>query len=98
VGGLTAAGTFLEGRGRVSLSLDYNGKQDDAEFIFATPTDRVTLDAYVLGTLSASYRLTSAIELVGRVENLFDESYEQVFSFASPGIGAFVGVKVGIGG
>ncbi|MDX2222496.1 MAG: TonB-dependent receptor [Rhodospirillaceae bacterium] len=98
VGGVTAVGTLLDGRARVGLSLDYNGKQDDAEFIFATPTDRVSLDAYVLGTLSAAYQLTSGVELIGRVENLFDESYEQVFSYNNPGLGAYLGVRLAFGG
>lgn len=98
VGGLTAIGIFFDGRARLGVSLDYNGKQDDAEFIFATPADRVTLDSYTLGTLSASYQLASGVELVGRVENLFDESYEQVFSFNSSGLGVFLGVRINFGG
>jgi vitamin B12 transporter len=32
--------------------------------------------------------------LFGRVENVFDENYEDVFSYATPGIGAHAGVKV----
>ena len=83
---------FLE-RGSATLSLRYNGEQQDNEFIFATPQDFVTLEAFTLVNLNASYRVTETLEIFGRVENLLDEKYEEVFSFASPGIAAYAGVK-----
>jgi vitamin B12 transporter len=88
---------LLEERVHLGLSLDYNGKQDDSEFIFSTLADRVTLKSYVLATVSASFRVTPGVELTARVDNLFDENYEQVFSYNSTGIGAYVGVKVRLG-
>ncbi|MDZ4741164.1 MAG: TonB-dependent receptor [Alphaproteobacteria bacterium] len=83
---------FLE-RGSATLSLRYNGEQQDNEFIFATPQDFVTLNAFTLVNLNASYRVTETLEVFGRVENLLDERYEEVFSFASPGLAAYAGVK-----
>jgi outer membrane cobalamin receptor len=41
--------------------------------------------------------VTPGVELTARVDNLFDENYEQVFSYNSTGIGAYVGVKVRLG-
>ena len=35
----------------------------------------VTLDGYVLANLTARWQLTSAVSLVGRIENLLDEQY-----------------------
>ena len=32
-----------------------------------------------------------------RVENLLDEDYEQIFSFRSPGIGAYAGLRLSWG-
>ncbi len=83
---------FLE-RGSATLSLRYNGEQQDNEFIFATPQDFVTLEAFTLVNFNASYRVTETLEVFGRVENLLDEKYEEVFSFASPGRAAYAGVK-----
>ncbi|MDX2144752.1 MAG: TonB-dependent receptor [Rhodospirillaceae bacterium] len=97
IASLAATTAFLDDKAHVGLSLDYNGKQEDSEFIFSTPTDRVTLNSYVLATLSASYRMTSDVELTARVDNLFDENYEQLFSYNSTGIGAYVGVKMRLG-
>lgn len=78
----------------LTLGLRHNGKQQDNEFIFATPEDFVTLDAFTLVNLYGSYRATRNIEVYARVENLLDEKYEEVFSFASPGISAYAGVKL----
>lgn len=98
IASLSVTTEVLDGRGRVGFSADYNGKQEDAEFIFATARDRVTLKSYVLGTLSASYDLTPTVALAGRVENLLNEGYEQVFTFNSSGRAVYVGLKVRLGG
>lgn len=73
----------------------YNGRQDDVAFTdpsFVPVT--VALRDYVLINLNASYKLTDAITIFGRVENLLDEQYEEVFSFVAQGRGAYGGVKV----
>ncbi|MFN3231523.1 MAG: TonB-dependent receptor plug domain-containing protein [Alphaproteobacteria bacterium] len=88
---------FGDGRGNLNLDVSYNGKQLDNEFIAATPEARVTLDSYVLVTLAAEYQLTDNIALFGRIENALDQDYEEVFSFRSPGIGAYGGLRVRLG-
>lgn len=51
------------------------------------------LNDYVLINLSAEYRLSSNFSLTGRIENLLDQDYEEVFSFATPGISAYGGIR-----
>jgi vitamin B12 transporter len=51
------------------------------------------LDAYTLLDLRASYPLTDAIEVYGRVENATDRSYETTRNYGSPGRGAYLGVR-----
>ena len=34
------------------------------------------------------------LELFGRLENLFDEDYEEVYGFSEPGFAAFGGIRV----
>jgi vitamin B12 transporter len=94
---LSMTATLLDDRARAGLSLDYNGEQEDAEFIFATPGDRVTLKSYLLASVSASYEVARGIELTGRLDNLLDQDNEQVFSYASNGLGAYVGVRLRFG-
>ncbi|MCW1428701.1 TonB-dependent receptor plug domain-containing protein [Novosphingobium sp. JCM 18896] len=78
-----------------TLTVRYNGRQQDVAFTDPSfvPVN-VTLDDYVLVNLNAEYKLTGAITLFGRVENLFDENYEEVFSYATPGAAAYGGVRV----
>lgn len=78
-----------------TLTVRYNGRQGDVAFTdpsFA-PVN-VTLQEYVLVNLAAEYKLTETIALYGRVENLFDEAYEEVFSYATSGRAAYGGVRV----
>ena len=68
-----------------SLSLTYNGQESDA---FGT------IGAWVRLDLKASYRLSGQVELFGRIDNLLDENYQDVFGFGTPGISAFGGLRV----
>ena len=68
-----------------SLSLTYNGQESDA---FGTVGEWVRLD------LKASYRVSQQIELFGRIDNLLDENYQDVFGFGTPGISVFGGLRV----
>jgi vitamin B12 transporter len=78
-----------------TLTVRYNGNQQDVAFTDPSYAPvNVALDDYILVNLAAEYRLTAAVTLFGRVENVFDEDYEDVFSYATPGIGAHGGVKV----
>lgn len=85
---------FLEGRAKLDLGVDFNGEQRDFQFsnFFGARTN-VTLDDFVLVNVAGSYEVIEGIEIYGRIENLFDEDYEEVLGFDSPGIGAFLGVR-----
>lgn len=77
-----------------TLTVRYNGAQDDLAYTDPSFVPvRVRLADYTLVNLSAEYRLTDVIAVFGRVENLFDERYEEVFSFATPGRSAVGGVR-----
>ena len=84
---------FLEDRARVFLDLIYNGEMEDLEFINATPRTRVTLDSYTVVNIGGSYDINDRVEVFGRVENLFDEDYEEVFGFNTQGVTAFAGIR-----
>ncbi|MFL2545808.1 MAG: TonB-dependent receptor plug domain-containing protein [Candidatus Rariloculaceae bacterium] len=83
-------------RASLNLNVSYNGSQDDTIFpTFPQPPARVRLDNYTLVNLAAKYRLRPSIQLVGRIENLLDENYEDVVGFSTPGVGAYFGVRIG---
>ncbi|MCA8926463.1 MAG: TonB-dependent receptor [Alphaproteobacteria bacterium] len=99
VASLNAGYGFLGGRATIDLGIDYNGDQRDYQFSnFFADRRQVTLDRYVKVNVAASYKVTERVELYGRVENLFDEDYQNVFGFSNPGIGAYAGLKIRIGG
>ncbi|MGY8962512.1 MAG: TonB-dependent receptor plug domain-containing protein [Rhodospirillales bacterium] len=97
IGSLNATYRFLGSRATVDIGLNYNGKMQDSEFIFSTPDSVVNLEDYVLAVVAGSYDVTGRIQVVGRVENLFNEDYQEVFGFASPGLGAYAGFRVRLG-
>lgn len=77
-----------------TLTVRYNGRQSDVAFTDPSFTPvNVSLQEYVLVNLNAEYKLTDRFSVFGRVENLFDEDYEEIFSFATPGRAAYGGVK-----
>ena len=51
------------------------------------------IDGFALGAIRASYPISTAIEVYGRVENLFDEHYETVSGYGTYGRNASVGVR-----
>ena len=77
-----------------TLSVRYNGRQDDVAYTDPSYVPvRVSLQEYVLVNLNAEYKLSDRFSVFGRVENLTNEDYEEVFSFATPGRAAYGGIK-----
>lgn len=93
IASFTATWRFLNERAELSFDIDYNGEQDDLDFS-AFPARRVTLDGFVLGTLAGRFKVLDGVEVFGRVENLFDEDYQNVFGFNTPGIAAYGGIRL----
>jgi vitamin B12 transporter len=84
---------FIRDRANVNLNVSYTGDQLDDDF-GTFPATRVALDAYTLVNLAAEFAVTDMVAVYGRVENLFDEDYANVFGFAPSGIGGFVGARI----
>ncbi|MBU4569640.1 MAG: TonB-dependent receptor, partial [Alphaproteobacteria bacterium] len=78
---------------RLGAALDHVGEQGDFDF-GPFPARRVALDAYTLASLTAAYPLTDRVSLTLRGENLLDETATDVFGYAGPGAGVFVGLKL----
>jgi len=95
-GSLNIVWHSAERRTTAALTVRHNGSQQDSEFINATPQSRVTLPSYTLVNFNASYQLTPVLSVFGRIENLLDEDYEEVFTFRTQGRGGFLGVKVAL--
>ncbi|WBQ12623.1 TonB-dependent receptor [Hyphomonadaceae bacterium BL14] len=53
-----------------------------------------TVPAWTRLDLNAHYQLTSRLQVYGRVENLLDRHYQQVFGYGTPGRSAWAGVRL----
>ena len=95
VGSINTTVFSADGRFSGTLTVRYNGRQDDITFTDPTyaTSPVVSLQEYVLVNLNAEFKLTDRIALFGRVENLFDEDYQEVFSFATPGRAGYGGIR-----
>jgi vitamin B12 transporter len=92
------ADASLAERLRMSATLLWVGSRDDIRFaLFPAPSQRVTLPSYATVNLSATATVlrgragTPGLDLTARVENLFDEDYEQAVGYPARGRGVFVG-------
>ncbi|MEM1381159.1 MAG: TonB-dependent receptor [Pseudomonadota bacterium] len=62
----------------------YNGEEADS---FGA------VDAWTRVDASIQYRISDQVEVYARGENLFDEDYQQVFGYGTPGRSGFIGVR-----
>ncbi len=93
---LSTTWTSANGRAQVSGNVIYNGSQLDTDFrnFFVTfAAEQTRLDSYTLLNLNASYRVTKSVEAYLRLNNAFDENYQEVLGYATPGRTGFIGVR-----
>ena len=94
----------VAGRLRLGAVLSWVGTRDDIRFgQFPEPNQRVELPAYTTLDLSGTVSVLQqrrggvpALDLTARVENLFDEDYEQAVGFPARGRGLFVGLATSV--
>lgn len=75
-------GYWVDEREAISSALDENGNAVE------------TLDAYVLVNFAADYDVNDNLTLYARIDNLFDEHYEEAWSYATAGQSFYLGGKV----
>ncbi len=82
----------------VTLNADYSGDRLDQFFPpFPTPSQIVTLDAYWLADVTASWELGQRATIYLRANNLLDEGYENVFGFQTADREVFAGLRLRFG-
>jgi len=69
----------------VNVNAQYNGEQTDI--------NSKTLDAFTLVNVNANWTATDKLNVYLRLDNLFDESYQEVFGYQTLGFGASLGVR-----
>ena len=104
---LTTSEGFLDRRPKHSGSIGLEHSEEStvvgAEMVFRGdtrekdfslwPAPWVNADDYAVARLYAEHELKDDLSLFGRIENLFDEEYEEVNGYPALGIGAFGGLR-----
>jgi len=91
-GSFSAAYVFFEDRARVFGEVVFNGEMEDVAFVPTLPP-RVRLPAYTVLNIGGSFKFNEHIEAYGRIDNLLDEDYQEVFGYNMQGRTGFVGLK-----
>ncbi len=86
---------MLSGKGNLNSSLNYVDEQIDSDFS-TFPAGEVKLDDYFLVNIGGSYRVTENFNLYARINNLLDNSYQDVYGFETLGKTIYAGVKVNL--
>ena len=75
---------FDGGRGSATLGAVYNGRMDDTAFVlpfFIRRPSGWSSSDYWLVNATASYKLQPGVEMFGRVENLLNQHYQEMFGY-----------------
>ncbi len=80
---------FLE-KGNVNVDIIYVGERDDWD----PYPERGKAGDYTLVNLAASYDITKNIQVFSRIDNLFDQDYEEVKGYGTPKFSIFGGIKI----
>ncbi len=84
---------FLE-KGNINLNLVHVGSRKDTFYNNVTfQSGRTRLSSYTVVNLAASFNVTDDLRLFGRIDNLFDKDYEEVWGYGTPGIGGYAGAE-----
>lgn len=86
-----------EHSGDVRLSFDPEGPFSGAVLVRANGEEldpNGDLDSWTRVDLTGQYEMTENVELYARVENLFDEDYQQILGYGTPGLSGSVGIRL----
>jgi outer membrane receptor protein involved in Fe transport len=91
--------TAVSGPFAAFVSSHGRGRTLDVEPTFGTapPGGLHAAAGYVVADAGASYRVGRLGEVFGRIENLFDRSYEEALGFPALGRRTTVGIRVAAG-
>lgn len=75
------------------LSITHSGERFDNDFS-SYPAQRVTLKPYTLVDIKTSYQVSEFLRIYGRIDNLFDEQYENIIYYGTLGRAVYLGFDI----
>ena len=77
----------------LNFTARHTGSREDLDFS-QFPSPRVALKEYTVVNLAGSYLINKNLEITGRVDNLFDEEYQEVYSYGNIPLSVHAGIKL----
>ena len=91
---LTINYDFAQQRGRLYSTIHHQSSQLDNFFSPSTfVTEKVYLDGFTTVSFNASWAFSERTRAYLRAENAFDENYQEVYGYARPGAGFYIGLN-----
>ncbi|MCX6179336.1 MAG: TonB-dependent receptor [Chlorobiales bacterium] len=81
----------LSSKVKVSTNMQWVGTRTDSG---VDGMRRGQLPSYFLLNLTGSYHLADKVDLYGRIDNVFNNYYEEAWGYATPARSAYAGIKV----
>lgn len=69
-----------------SVLVRYNGEERDSAV--------TNVDSWTRVDLAGSYDVSEKVEVFSRIENLFDEDYQQILGYGTPDLSGYVGIRL----
>jgi vitamin B12 transporter len=79
----------------LNLRAEYAGRRDD-KFYAGYSAVRITMPDYTIVNLGATYTIIPAVKVYGRIENLFDKKYEEIYGYGTPRFSVYFGARIEI--
>ena len=79
----------------VNIDFMYVGKRDELDFA-TYPATRIVMPDYFLINFAAYYDLLSFLRLQGRIENLLDKKYQEIYGYGTAGLSFYGGIYLSI--
>lgn len=86
---------YISGAATAGADFIYVGSRNDNDFS-TYPVTTISLGGYLVINLSASYKISGPVSLYGRIDNLLNKRYEEIFGYATPGLSGYLGVKLNL--
>ncbi|MEL6859612.1 MAG: TonB-dependent receptor [Pseudomonadota bacterium] len=87
-----------EHSGDITLSYDPDGPISGAVLVRYNGQEvnnaTTEVDAWTRVDLTGAYDVSESVEVFGRIENLFDEDYQQILGYGTPGLSGSIGVRL----